>query len=99
MHLLKDNQRLEVPITDEAVGAAIANVEWAVDRILLGDFPMRPHAEKCSACDFKSLCPKVPEDFQTAVLPPEIKVPGGSKFAPAISEFDRTVPATGAHQP
>jgi len=99
VHLLKDNQRLEVPITDEAVGAAIANVEWAVDRILLGDFPMRPHAEKCSACDFKSLCPKVPEDFQTAVLPPEINVPGGSKFAPAISEFDRTVPATGAHQP
>lgn len=88
VHLLKDNQRIEVPISDEAIAAAIANVEWAVDRILLGDFPMRPHAEKCLACDFKALCPKIPQDFQTNALPPKIEVPGDSKFAPAISEFE-----------
>ena len=88
VHLLKDNQRLEVPTTEAAIAAAIANVEWAVDRILLGDFPMRPHAQKCAACDFKALCPKVPQEFQTAVLPPEINVPGGTKFPPAISEFE-----------
>ena len=31
VHLLKDNQRVEVPITQQAVEAALANVEWAVD--------------------------------------------------------------------
>jgi DNA helicase II / ATP-dependent DNA helicase PcrA len=88
VHLLKDNQRLEVPITEAAIAAAIANVEWAVDRILLGDFPMRPHVQKCAACDFKALCPKVPQEFQTAVMPPAINVPGSTKFPPAISEFE-----------
>ena len=99
VHLLKDNQRLEVPITDEAITAAIANVEWAVDRILLGDFPMRPHTEKCALCDFRSLCPKTPEDFQTAMLPPEIHVPGGSKLAAAISEFEMATNPVGVQQP
>jgi DNA helicase II / ATP-dependent DNA helicase PcrA len=95
VHLLKDNQRLEVPITDQAIAAAIANVEWAVDRILLGDFPMRPHPQKCAECDFKSLCAKTPQDFQTTALPPEINVPGGIKFPPAISEFDEAMNAGG----
>src|SRR5207253_1541021 len=32
VHLLKDNQRVEVPVTDSAISAALANVEWAVGR-------------------------------------------------------------------
>jgi DNA helicase-2/ATP-dependent DNA helicase PcrA len=99
VHLLKDNQRLEVPITDAAIHAAIANVEWAVDQILSGDFPMRPHPQKCTSCDFRALCPKVPQPFQTATLPPEINVPGGTKSPPAISEFDAGPNAVGVQQP
>jgi len=49
--LLKDNQRIEVPVDDAAIEAAIVNVEWSVDRIIDGDFPMRPHPSKCEACD------------------------------------------------
>ena len=90
VHLLKDNQRVEVPITDEAVEAAIRNVEWAADRILSEDFPMRPATEKCNACDFKSLCPKVPEQFDSDVLPPPIHIPGrtATRLARAFSEFE-----------
>lgn len=58
VHLLKDNQRIDVPVDDDAVAAAITNVEWAVGRILDQDFPMRPHPDKCPSCDFRSLCPK-----------------------------------------
>src|SRR5205814_2115717 len=40
VHLLKDNERVEVPITEAAVTAAMANVEWAVAGIIREDFPM-----------------------------------------------------------
>ena len=49
VHFLKDNQRIDVPVDDAAVEAAVANVEWAVDRVLDGDLPMRPHPAKCAA--------------------------------------------------
>ena len=54
VHLLKDNQRVKVPITQEAVDAALTNIEWAVEGILKSDFPMRPHRDKCDGCDFRS---------------------------------------------
>ena len=38
VHLLKDNQRVKVPITQEAVDAALTNIEWAVEGILKSDF-------------------------------------------------------------
>lgn len=90
VHLLKDNQRVEVPVPPEAVQAAVVNIEWAVDRIVAGDFPMRPHAAKCGACDFRALCPKIPQDFQTDTRPPLIHIPGvpGTQQARAFSEFD-----------
>lgn len=92
VHLLKDNQRVQVPVTDEAVEAAVANVEWAVDRVLAGDFPMRPHELKCDACDFQALCSQRPEQFQTDTAPPPIHIPGsrGVQSARAFSEFDET---------
>jgi len=87
VHLLKDNQRVEVPVDPEAITAAIQNVEWAVDRILSGDFPMRPHDRKCQACDFNNLCSKSPQAFATNVEPPELHTPNGRQRARAFSEF------------
>ncbi|HXB64294.1 MAG TPA: ATP-dependent DNA helicase [Solirubrobacteraceae bacterium] len=86
VHLLKDNKRISVPVGDEAVDAAIANIEWAVARILEEDFPMRPHPDKCSGCDFRSLCPKVIEEFQTDNRPPPLQIPadGAGQFVSAF---------------
>jgi len=93
VHLLKDNQRVNVPVTAEAVENAVANVEWAVERIIIGDFPMRPEEEKCQKCDFRALCSKVPQDFATNVIPPPIHVPGSGQreLARAFSEFDNSM--------
>lgn len=89
VHLLKDNRRVDVPVSDHAVEAAVSNVEWAVNRIIDGDFPMRPEREKCAACDFKALCPKSPEQFATDTTPPAIHVPGAVKreMVRAFSDF------------
>lgn len=85
VHLLKDNQRVAVPVDPGAVEAAVQNVVWAVDRILEGDFPMRPHREKCGKCDFHLLCRKQLEEFRTDRVPPPIALPGGrSKLAGAF---------------
>lgn len=75
VHLLKDGQRVEVPVDDAALDAAVGNVEWAVARILDSDFPMRPHPEKCDACDFQALCPQRDGSFKVNDLPPEIHLP------------------------
>ena len=88
VHLLKDNQRVAVPVDDEAVGAAVENVIWAVDRVLAGDFPMRPERQKCSDCDYQKLCPKQAENFKINQQPPGIHLPDGNKLlARAFSEF------------
>lgn len=88
VHLLKDNQRVEVPVDDAAVAAALANVEWSVDRIIAGDFPMRPHPTKCGRCDFRSLCRAAPQPFATDEVPPPIHTPGGEiEMARAFSEY------------
>jgi DNA helicase II / ATP-dependent DNA helicase PcrA len=75
VHLLKDGQRVEVPVDDAAVEAAVGNVEWTVGRILNSDFPMRPHPDKCEKCDFQALCAQRAEPFQIDTLPPEIHLP------------------------
>jgi DNA helicase-2/ATP-dependent DNA helicase PcrA len=88
VHLLKDNQRVQVPVTDDAVSAAVANVEWAVSGILARDYPMRPHPEKCSECDFQRICPKRAQPFRfTEELPPAIHIPNDRRLARAFSEF------------
>jgi DNA helicase-2/ATP-dependent DNA helicase PcrA len=90
VHLLKDNQRIQVPVTEEAVSAAIDNVTWAVNRILAGDFPMRPQGEKCIGCDFQKLCSKEPQNFATDRVPSPIHIPGGAQEqVRAFSQFDR----------
>ena len=87
VHLLKDNHRMAVPVTDEAIAAAVTNVEWAVGRIVAGDFPMRPHPQKCESCDFRALCPKVPQAFSSDRTPPPIHTPDGPKSVLAFSQF------------
>ena len=88
VHLLKDNQRVEVPITADSVDAALANIEWAVTGILGSDFPMRPHPEKCSKCDFQTICPQTPQGFQVLpAIPPELHLPGRREMARAFSLY------------
>jgi DNA helicase-2/ATP-dependent DNA helicase PcrA len=89
VHLLKDNQRQQVPVSDEAVNSAVANVEWAVDRILANDFPMRPHPEKCKDCDFRAICRARRQEFQHgAAPPPPIHTPAGTRLARAFSQVE-----------
>jgi len=90
VHLLKDNQRVEVPITTEAVNAALANIEWAVQGILNSDFPMRPQHDKCENCDFKMICAQNPEDFTGQhPVPPPLHLPGGkTEMARAFSQYE-----------
>jgi DNA helicase-2/ATP-dependent DNA helicase PcrA len=90
VHLLKDNQRDDVPVDDQAQAAATQNGEWAVERILAGDFPMRPHAAKCADCDFRSICPKIPEGFGTQAQPPAIYTPNGQMMVLAFRLFEPT---------
>jgi DNA helicase-2/ATP-dependent DNA helicase PcrA len=89
VHLLKDGQRVTVPVGDNALDAAVGNVEWAVERILDTDFPMRPHPDKCDACDFQALCPQRPEDYKVSSLPPEIYLPDplGQRRARSFSQY------------
>lgn len=75
VHLLKDGQRLEVPADNGAVDAALANIEWAVERIVANDFPMRPEQSKCDKCDFKQICPMKPQEFAMDIQPLPIHVP------------------------
>lgn len=90
VHLLKDNRRVEVPIGQESIKAAIENLEWAVKGILSGDYPMRPEGTKCSACDFRVICKKKPESFSfTEKIPPKLHLPSGDlKLVRAFSEFE-----------
>ena len=89
VHLLKDGQRIQVPIDDDATGAAVANIEWAVSRIIEGDFPRRPHPDKCESCDFKLLCNQQREEFRTKSLPPPLHIPRhGNKMALAFSQVE-----------
>lgn len=93
VHLLKDNVRQEVPVSDEAISAAIKNVEWAVRGIIEGDYPMRPHPDKCEKCDFKILCPRTPEPFtKIHDIPPKIHLPAGKKHALVFSQFEEGEP-------
>lgn len=75
VHLLKDGQRVQVPIDGDAIEAAVANIEWAVSRIIAGDFPRRPHPKKCETCDFRLLCNQQREEFDTEVRPPPLHIP------------------------
>jgi DNA helicase-2/ATP-dependent DNA helicase PcrA len=90
VHLLKDGQRVAVPVDDAAIEAAVANVEWAVNRILDDDFPMRPHPDKCDECDFQAICAQRPQAFRVDDQPPPIHLPEPlePRLARAFSQAD-----------
>jgi DNA helicase-2/ATP-dependent DNA helicase PcrA len=81
VHLLKGENveglpnRVEVPVTDAAIDAAIQNIIWAVNQILSNDFPRRPSHTKCEGCDFNLICSKARENFNCTSTPPEIQIP------------------------
>jgi DNA helicase-2/ATP-dependent DNA helicase PcrA len=81
VHLLKaDNRenmpnRIDIPIDNNSINAAVSNVEWAVSRILEGEYPMRPSASKCSECDFIKICAKRREEFVSTEIPEPIRIP------------------------
>ena len=88
VHFLKDNQRVAVPINQEAVAAALENIEWAALGILTSDFPMRPHPEKCNRCDFRVICAKTPQEFSVLTThPPELHLPGQREMVRAFSLY------------
>ncbi|MDE2967314.1 MAG: ATP-dependent DNA helicase [Chloroflexota bacterium] len=88
VHLLRDGQRIDVPVDDEAIEAAVQNVEWAAQRIIADDFPMRPHADKCSTCDWRHLCPMEREEFDTDETPPPLHLPDApnKQLVPAVGQ-------------
>ena len=89
VHLLKDGQRVQVPIGETATEAAVANIEWAVSRIIDGDFPRRPHPDKCGTCDFRLLCNQQREEFDTETRPPPLHIPQRDpKMALAFSQVE-----------
>lgn len=89
VHFLKNSLRVEVPIDEEAVMHALANIEWAVEGILEGDFPMRPHFQKCATCDFRQICPQMPEEFKRTTLPPDVHISQTQRQQiPAFRLFD-----------
>lgn len=80
VHLLKAPNtevpnRVDVPITDEAIESAIQNIEWAVNRILEREFPMRPSNGKCAGCDFRKICSKQRQEFNSTEVPNPIHIP------------------------
>ncbi|MBD3617538.1 MAG: ATP-dependent helicase [Gracilimonas sp.] len=75
LHFLKDNERVELPVHDEALDRALKNIEWAVKGIIARDYPMRPHPDKCAECDFSRFCTKQIQEFNTVDLPPPIFTP------------------------
>lgn len=81
VHLLKASNledspnRVNVPITDDAIQSAIENIEWAVNRILEGEYPMRPSIGKCEECDFRKICSKERQEFISSEIPNLIRIP------------------------
>lgn len=94
VHLLKDGQRVAVPVDAEAVDAAVANVDWAVDRIIEGDFPQRASGKKCGNCDFRQICSQKVEAFATSQEPPALHLPAsdGGKENRMVSAFSQIGP-------
>jgi DNA helicase II / ATP-dependent DNA helicase PcrA len=80
VHLLKDGQRVTVPVDDAAVNAAVANIEWGVEHIIVGEFPARPSRSKCEGCDFAKLCPRRLVQFASGSMPPPLHLPGGTEM-------------------
>ncbi|HEX6982894.1 MAG TPA: ATP-dependent DNA helicase [Balneolaceae bacterium] len=91
IHFLKDNQRVDIPVHDEALERALKNVEWAVQGVIGRDYPMRPEMKKCEDCDFSRLCSKRIENFSVQDTPPPIITPDGETMVGSFSQVDNEV--------
>lgn len=91
IHTLKDNKRTAIPVDEVSVDSAIGVVEWAVQGILDGDFPMRACPQNCGVCDFRALCAQKRQPFKTEIEPPQINTPAGLRTIAAfeIDDEDR----------
>lgn len=90
VHLLKDGQRISIPVDDEAVQAAISNVEWAVDGVIAERFPRRPHPDKCEECDWGAICTRSYEGLGPDSAPPPLHLPdpAGLRSVRAVEQVD-----------
>lgn len=88
VHILKNNERVEVPVDDNSVESAIKSIKWAVKGILQEDFPMRACKTNCSRCDYKAMCKQDREEFKNKEVPPKINTPIGVKTIAAMEEID-----------
>lgn len=86
VHTLKDNHRTAIPVDKKSVDSAIGVIEWAVQGILEGDFPMRACAHNCGNCDFKAMCAQKRQPFRNGAIPPKINTPAGTKTIAAFEE-------------
>lgn len=81
VHLLKEDNfpdnpnRIDVPVDEDSINAAIENIEWAVNMILNREFPSRPSQRKCTDCDFTKICPKKKMEFSIRAVPPNVHIP------------------------
>lgn len=89
IHTLKDNKRTAVPVDKASIDSAISVIEWAVQGILDGDFPMRACSRNCEKwCDFKAMCAKKRQAFKNGAQPPQINTPMGLKTIAAFEDYD-----------
>lgn len=89
IHTLKDNRRTAIPVDKDSVDSAIGAIEWAVQGILDGDFPMRACPQNCGSCDFKAMCAQKRQEFKSATQPPQINTPAGLKTIAAFENDDK----------
>lgn len=81
VHLLKAENipdfpnRVDIPISNDAIEAAIKNIQWGVNQILHQDFPRRPSITKCKTCDFNLICSQSKQEFNCDDTPPQILIP------------------------
>lgn len=88
IHTLKDNRRTAIPVDKDSVNSAIGVIEWAVQGILDGDFPMRACSQNCGGCDFKAMCAQKRQAFKNKTSPPQINTPAGLKTIAAFENDD-----------
>ncbi len=84
IHTLKDNRRTAIPVDEASVDSAIGVIEWAVQGILDGDFPMRACPKNCGACDFRAMCSQKRQPFKSEIEPPQINTPAGPRTIAAF---------------
>lgn len=90
VHILKKNDRIEVPVDDDSIKNAVKTVEWAVKGILSNDFPMRPCESNCERCDYRAMCKQEKQEFIITEMPPQINTPVGLKTIAALDVEGRT---------